>query len=97
MSDEPQPRRTFRVYQTFDGVDPDRIARELQRALFYEKAGTLASVVSACDRQIEYQRPVGVSRPQVQRELALYWLEQQRPNGFVAKLSYLWRLVRVLW
>lgn len=67
-------------------------SRELQEYILHGAAATLptidAEVTTVLDDMKAFGAPVGA----VKRDLALYWLRQQRPRGFFARLRWAIRL-----
>lgn len=86
------------VHPFEDPEDNRRLYEAFQRTPF-EPPGehTLTFISAACTRQIDRYRAASVSQMQVQRELAVYWLQAQRPWRLGARLRWLWHLLRALW
>lgn len=60
------------------------------------RRGTLASIELGFRKVLAEEVDAGARREDVQREVALHWLRQQRPSGFLARVLYAWRVFRVV-
>jgi hypothetical protein len=72
----------------------------VQHNLFLSRLGPVGSIVHfdfALSATIEEIRPAGVGPSDVKRAMALHWLRREQPPSWWGRVTWWWRMARLLW
>lgn len=83
----------------FDGESDVELRRRLHMAIARtpDNRFTLTSVDAHVTEFIGDIKPAFVEDKNIKRALAIYWLQAERPTGFWARLSWVWKTAKLLW
>lgn len=76
-------------------IDPDPVIRKMieQKINGISSAFTLKTIDNLFDDMMLARAPITINSDMVKREMAIYWLDKERPKNFWPKIKWAWKLL----